>query len=717
MKDINQIIIKSQTKNRLRLKSCCFNQSSSSLIIQNIQNLCQSLRFNYSCNSLIIYFDSKNLDEILTALKKLFLKEIKSLQNTQESCVCKICDTKTSKVTKISWKGKIIQFLSLSVYAAYVFVAEQFFGVVINASAFSLISIVSLIAAIPLIKDAIDDVKQKRFTLQTFMSFALVLAILGGEATAAFEIIYILRASMLFEEYTAEKSKRQIHDLIKNKNKKAYRLEGNLEVEISLDDICENDIIVCRSGDKIPADGSIIKGSALIDESIINGRSECLFKSFDEEVFANTFIEKGRILIKVSAIGQNTYISRVISEVEKSLLNKSPGELAADKLAKKVLKLGSFLTLATFFITNSFQRAFSVMIIMSCPCSTILAASSAVSAGIAKGAKEGILIKGGEYLEKVSQSEVFCFDKTGTLTNKTALITDFVISENLSEEEFFKLAFIAEQRNSHPLAIAIINHAKKLKINTNLEDESEVVAGMGVRAIYQEKEILVGNAKFLKLHKLKFKAFENKAQKFLNEGKSIVYVSHGRVVLGFIALKNEVRKNVKQMLDGLKKEGKYLVLLTGDEKIVADNFAKEFNFDEVHSNLMPQLKADIVEELGKKYNNVVMIGDGINDTLAFSKANTSISFASGGSEAAIEVSNIAITHSHPLDILKLYKISKTSLNTINQNYWIGNSTNIIGVVLAGLGLLSPVLAGGVHIAHTAAIILNSAKISYINLQS
>ncbi len=717
---MNELVIKSQAGNRVRLKSKVFLDScNNEKILLHFKKEFFSFRVNKKCKSVIFVFDETltSIDKILKELNLLFPLSLPYISSyTNEYSHCSSCSV--SKNEMVSWNRKLITFGLLSCYSVYIFVAETFLGITIVASPFSLVAIVSVIAAIPLFKESYESIKQGKFTLQTFMSGTLLLALFFGEATAAFEIIYILRGGMLLEEYIAEKSKKEIHKLIENDIKKAYILVDEIEIEIDLDEVKEGDIVVSRSGEKIPVDGFIKSGSAEIDEALINGRSEPSMKQSGEEVFANTYVQKGRIYIQVSATGANTYISRVISKVELSLLEKSPSELEADRLASKLLKLGTALTFGTFFLTGSYLRAFSVMIVMSCPCATVLAASTAISAGISRATKEGILIKGGEYLEKISQSEAFCFDKTGTLTTGKPIVQEVVLGLHVDEKTPFEFASLAEYRNSHPIAVAIVEHAKKIGSLFDEGYSSEIVPGLGVKATKDKEVILVGNKKFLNKNNISVDDFEERANAFLRKGETIAYVTFGKEILGFISFKHEVRIGTTKMLSDLRQRGvKHLVLLTGDDDKVATSFAKEYGFDKVHSNLMPEGKAEIVVELKKKYKNVVMIGDGVNDTIAMSKADVSVSFASGGSEAAIEVSNVAITHSHPDDVVNLYDISKKSLKIVNQNYWIGTSTNLGGVALAGVGLLSPVAAGAIHLGHTLGIMANSSRLSWYQKQA
>jgi manganese/zinc-transporting P-type ATPase C len=717
---MNQIKIKSVADNRVRLKSPIFSDKKNLEIIEkNLRQYLFATRLNEKCQSLILYVDTKNielfafLEEVKRLFPKISLSAAKALEQESycPSCTsCASCSLASTK--KESWTRKLVTFSILSGYALYLFISENILGLSIAATPFSLVAGISLIAAIPLLKEAYVDIENKKITLHSFMSFTLLLAIFGGEATAAFEIIYILRGGMLLEEYIAEKSKKEIHKLIELDMKKVYILLDDVELEVELCDVKEGDIVVARSGEKIPVDGTILEGNAQIDEAIINGRSEPSLKKEGDEVFSNTYIEKGRVYIKVSATGANTYIARVMSKVEEALAHKSPSELAADKLASRLLKLGTLLTFGTLFATGSLVRAFSVMIVMSCPCATVLAASTAISAGMAKGAKENILIKGGEYLEKVSQSEVFCFDKTGTLTTGKPIIKEIYTKENISEKELLTYALLAEGKNTHPIAKAITSYAKSLDIEEKELPSCEVYPGLGVKVQSGDEVILVGNRKLLNNYKISVKSLQSKVQKCLDNAQSIVYIVREKELLGFLSFEHEVRSGTKQMLEELRKRGvKRLILLTGDEEKVVQSFSSQYGFDEVYSNLMPEQKAQKIQDFKQEYENVVMVGDGVNDTLAMSRSDVAISFACGGSEAAIEVSNIAITDSQPQDIIKLYDLSQKSLRVVEQNYWLGTSTNLIGVALASVGLLSPVAAGAIHIGHTVGIMTNSSKLA------
>lgn len=717
---MDSIRIKSVAANRVRLQSEIFKSNKNiELIRLKLDDLFLNFRENKKCSS-IIFTHKKNisLDQIVQDIHELFKEQFKKIKlshpASQAVCgsnsSCSRCELK--QTDKKSWTRKLIEFGALSLYMGYLLVQEHILGVAVAASPLSLVAAVSLVAALPLLKESYDDIKENKFTLQTFMGGTLLLAILFGEATAAFEIIYILRGGMLLEEYIATKSKDEIKSLVELDVKKVYKLIDDVELEVDIDEILPEDIVVVRSGEKIPVDGFIDDGSAEINEAVINGRSEPEFKQLGDEVFAGTICEKGRIYIKVGAIGNQTYISRTMREVEASLALKSPSEVEADRLASKLLKLGTALTVGTLVLTGSVVNAFAVMIVMSCPCATVLAASTAISGGIANGAKNGILIKGGEALENVSHADVFCFDKTGTLTTGKPLVSNTKVAEGVGEKDMLFYAAVAEYRNSHPIAKAIIDHARKKGVDFDICALSEIVPGFGVKAVIDKDTILVGNKKFLNQYEIDTKEFNDQAQSWLENGQTVVYIAKNEKLLGVLGFTHEIRPGTKEMIEHLRAKGvKHIALLTGDEEKVANGFAKYFSFDTVYANQTPHGKAEAIEELKKRYNKVVMVGDGVNDTYAMSKADVAISFAAGGSEAAIAVSDIAVTHSHPEDVTYLYDLSKKSLDVVNQNYWLGTGTNLAGVALAAVGKLSPAAAGAIHIGHTVGIMANSARLT------
>ncbi len=683
-----QITIKSLTKHRARLYSKHFTKAF--LLSLKLENYAHHVRINEKCKSIIIYLKEPDIDKIIFYISSLLPKKTIKLSKACSKC----CEEQKLKQSAFS-------FGVLSIYTLGIF-ATTSLPPILTLS-------ISLIAAVPLLKEAMQDLKKRKFSLQAFMSFSLIGACFIGEINTAFEVIYILRGGMLLEQYASNRSKQQIQQLLNSEVKQAFILIDDLEVAIDVNKIKKGDIIVARSGEKIVVDGVILQGKALIDEALINGRSEPCLKQNGDKVYSNTLVQKGRICIQANAIGSQTYISKIAKKVEFALENRSEAEKQADILASKLLKLGFILTSSTLVFTGSILRAFCVMIVMSCPCATILAASTAISAGIAKSAKEGILIKGGEYLEKFSQSEVICFDKTGTLTTGKLEVQKLILN-NIDAKELLFNASLAEYRNTHPIAVSIVDYAKKSGINIIQNTNSEILLGLGVKLHYQNDTILVGNKTLMSHHDINIDKID--VQKYFKQGKSVIFVAKNQHLLGAIILHHEPRDGIKTLVENLKKRGvKKVVLITGDDEKVAKHFAKKFNFDETYANILPKQKAKIITKLKKQYKIVSMVGDGINDTIAMSSADVGIAFSSKGSEAAVEICDIAIINSNINDVLKLHDISNFSLKVVKQNYYIGTGTNLLGVGFASAGLLSPIMAGALHVAHTIAIMANASKIA------
>jgi cation-transporting P-type ATPase C len=717
---VGEIAVKSVANNRIRLKSRVFAaQINTDLVQSNLRKYLIDFRVNNRCNSIIItHKKSYATQEIIEKVYALFgIERIKTpFLNASTKGMCSVsasCVGCAKAKDAKSFKRSLVEFGVLSIFAGYILVKEHILGIAVSASPFSLVAAVAIFAATPLLYEASKDIKQKKLTLHSFMGLTLVAAVFAGEAVTAFEIIYILRGGMILEEYIASKSKKEIQSLVELDIKKVYILKDDIELEIPIETLSKGDIVVSRSGEKIPVDGTVLNGSAEVDEAVINGRSEPVFKQIGDTVFAGCVCEKGRIAIEVQGIANQTYIARTMHAIEQSLAQKSPAEVAADKLAARLLKLGTVLTVGTFVFTGSIVNAFAVMIVMSCPCATVLAASTAISGGIAKGAKNGVLIKGGAALESVAAAEVFCFDKTGTLTDGKPAVTDIFCFEGVDEETLLQYVATAEQRNSHPIAKSIVAYAKAKNIDLNRCALSAVIPGEGVEAVIEDDTYRIGNIKLLAAHNIAYQKHEKRFNALLDEGKTAVFIARNDTVIGMLAFAHQARQDTHRMIKALRTGGvKHIVLLTGDETKVAHGFAKSFDFDAVYANQSPQEKAAVIETLKHEYGKTVMVGDGVNDTYAMSKADVAVSFAAGGSEAAIALSDIAITHSHPQDVVFLYELSKKTLQTVEQNYYIATGTNVAGVVLAALGKLSPVAAGAVHIGHTVGIMANSSKLAY-----
>jgi len=666
--------------------------------------------------SVIIFYDHKRFypNDITSKINEWIKNysdniEFSNIKKDLSGAACDRCITKKENTLL----GNFVQVILLTGFMAFIFIKEVFFKTAISQRLLSISGFIAIVAAAPLIKKTVKDMKEKRFlSLFPFLTIGILTAILLGEAVAGLEIIWIMRIGMLLEDYITERSRRQIRDILKGSIKNTFVLVNGVEVEIPVSNIKLDDTLVLHTGEKIPADGTIIKGSALINESTITGRAEGIKKETNDFVYAGTIIEQGLIFVKAEKIGDETYISRILYLVEESLSNRAPVEKKADILSARLMKIGMLATFLVFLITMDPIKAFSVLLVMSCPCATILAASTAITSGIANATKRNILIKGGLYLERFSSAGCICFDKTGTLTTDKLYITEIIPkNKKITSEEIIYLAATAESHNHHPLARAIQHYATENNIKTGAHVTCEFIPGKGVEAYLENDLIVVGNDSIMHEHNINISGFQSKSKNLIESGNIMVYVAKNEQLMGIIAIANVLKDNLHATLENIRQSGiNEIYMITGDSEILASSMAKTFNFSGYKAKLLPEEKAEFIDELKSSGKNVIMVGDGVNDAFALSRADIGISVGTNGAEAAIEASDISLVDSNLDNIVFVKKLSEKTLDTINENHWLAMTTNLFGVALGAAGILTPFMGGLLHIIHTGGIFLNSSML-------
>jgi cation-transporting P-type ATPase C len=614
---------------------------------------------------------------------------------------------------KPSLFSRVLQFSAVTLYSLYVLVRKVVFKAPVVETPLSTAGIVAATGTLPLLGHAWHDIQsRKRISLFPFLSITSLLAILGGEALTALEVVWVTNLSMLLEEYAADRSRRAIRQALQVAAKDAYVLVDGIEVQTPVSEVRQGDTVVIHTGEKISVDGTILKGEALVDESHITGRAEPEYRVKNDNVYAGTIVQQGLLFIRAEKVGEETYLRRSLHLVELSLQQRTPAEQRADQLTARLFRLGCIATIGTLLFTRSIYRAFNVLLVMSCPCASVLAASTAVTAAIANAARQRILIKGGMYLEQAGKADCFCFDKTGTLTVDQPQVMDIVpCTSRQSASQILTLAAIAESHNPHPLGKAIVAAAQEKGILIQEQPTCEFLLGRGVKARYGNDSILVGNALCMKEEKVDVSSLLDQAKGFIRTGHTVIYVAKNGKAQGVLSIMSSLRPGVEQVLRWLRSDGvNTIYLVTGDTKPVAKALADKFDFTEYGAELLPDQKATFVSDLSETGHHVVMVGDGVNDALAISKATTGIAMGAGGSEVAIQVADIALVDSDITRLITLRQISHQTMRIIDQNHWLAVGTNIIGIVLGAGGWLRPVTAGLIHITHTLGIMVNSSRL-------
>ena len=666
--------------------------------------------------SVIVYFEADRLNAraILSSIFSQVL-EPKSYTlpgNGGTSTLNIACDA-CGCTDESTLKRKLRRVTALSVVMGYALIRSWVFKLTLAQNPLSFIGLAAMAGTVPLIKEAVrDTAEKKKVTVKPFLAAGSVITILMGEAFSALQILWIYNVAEATEDLVAQKSRQAIRNILEVAPANAYVMREGMEVETPVADIRPGDVVAAHTGEKIPVDGIIVDGDALVDEATINGRSEAVHHILGDEVYAGTIISQGTLFIRTVKTGEDTYLAGIMKMVEDSLANKAPVQQKADELASRLMKIGLAATLATLVLTLDPLRALTVMLVMSCPCATVLAASSAVTAALANAARHSILIKGGLYLETIGTTDVYCLDKTGTLTQDVPRIMSITgRTPSVGEDAIIAMAATAESHNQHPMAKAILEEAQLRGLTPEPHAVCEFKAGRGVQCTVGCQEvILVGNGPYMEENDVDVSWFNKKGETEKALGRTLVYVARNGSAVGMLGVANPTRPEAVRVLNCLKEDGvREFHLVTGDTSEIACTMMDVFPFDDCRAPLLPEEKAERVRELART-SSVVMVGDGVNDALALAEADIGVAIGAGGAEVAIEAADIALADSNLEGLVKVRNLSHQTMKVIDQNHYFAVSTDLIGAALGMLGILSPVMAGLIHIIHTGGILLNSGRL-------
>jgi Cu+-exporting ATPase len=553
--------------------------------------------------------------------------------------------------------------------------------------------------------------------------YSLAITFFGGSAvyydTAAIIITLIILGRYL-EAVAKGRTSEAIKKLIGLQPKTARIVRDGDEVEISVEEVKVGDIVIVRPGEKIPVDGIVTEGYSAVDESAITGESMPVGKKVGDEVIGATINKSGMIKFRATKVGKDTTLANIIKIVEEAQATKAPIQRLADKVSSyfvpTVIAIAIVSSLIWYFTTSNFAFALTIFIsvlIIACPCALGLATPTAVMVGTGKGAENGILIKGGEALETAHKITTVVFDKTGTLTKGEPSVTDVIAIGKAEEKRVLELAAIAEKGSEHPIGEAIVKKAKEIGVMISDASSYETVPGKGIKAKYLNKTIFVGNRVFMEDNKISTSELEDKLQKLEGEGKTAVIVVFGETVIGVIAVADTLKEFSKEAVDELKKMGKEVVMITGDNERTAKAISDQIGIDVVLSQVLPGDKAGEVKKLQEKGKVVAFVGDGINDAPALAQANIGIAIGSG-TDIAMEAGNIVLIKDDLRDVVTAIDLSEYTIKKIKQNLFWAFIYNVIGIpVAAGIlypsfgVLLNPIIAAAAMAFSSVSVISNS----------
>ncbi|MBT4334658.1 copper-translocating P-type ATPase [archaeon] len=548
--------------------------------------------------------------------------------------------------------------------------------------------------------------------------FFSVYVVLTGNGHQYFEASAVLITLVIFGKYLEAKAKGKTSEAIKKlmhlSPKKATIIRDGKEIIVKISEIELNDIILVRPGGKIPVDGIIVEGYSSVNESMITGESIPVDKKVKDNVIGGTINKQGSFKFKATKIGKYTILAGIIKLIEDAQGRKAPIQRFADNVSAyfvPVVILISILTFVSWYYLFDAELSFAMItavavLVIACPCALGLATPTAIMVGTGKGAKNGILIKGGDSLETAHKLKYLIFDKTGTITKGVPEVIDII---QFSKDDILKIAASIEKNSEHLLGEAIVEKAKTEGVELNKISNFESIPGHGISSNIGNKKYYFGNLKLMNDIKVKV---DNDVSDLEKEGKTVMYLAENEKLIGLITVADTIKDTSANAVKALEKLGIKVYMITGDNKNTANAIAKEAGIKRVFAGVLPEDKAKYVKKL-QKYGTVAMVGDGINDAPALAQADIGIAMGSG-TDVAMETGNIVLMRNDLLDIPKAIKLSKVTMSKIRQNMFWALVYNSLGIpVAAGIlypftgWLLNPMLAGGAMAMSSVSVVMNS----------
>jgi Cu+-exporting ATPase len=552
--------------------------------------------------------------------------------------------------------------------------------------------------------------------------FPMILPI--EESNVYFDVAAIIIAFILLGKYMEEivrrKSSAAVKKLMDIKPQTATVIKSGNEVEIPVEKLMIGDIVKVKPGEQIATDGVVIDGISSVDEKMLTGESIPVEKKKGDEVIGGTINKLGSFKFKVTKVGSETMLMQIVKMVEEAQVSSAPIQRYADNVAAYFVPaviLAGIITFTAWIIFSTWTNAvlyFVAVLIISCPCALGIATPTALMVGVGKGAEAGILIRGGEYLERARTLDIIVFDKTGTITKGEPELTDVIVTGNYSKQEVLRFAAMAEKDSEHPLGEAIVKGAKAKKIEIPVASRFEAIPGHGIKASFEGKTILLGNRRLINDNGMNVKSIENSLRILEKEGKTAMIIAVDNEITGIIAVADTIKHNSAKAIKKLKEMEIKTIMLTGDNEVTAHAVAKKVGIEQVIANVLPGEKASVIKKLQSGGKMVSMVGDGINDAPALAQADIGIALGSG-SDVAKETGGIVLIKDDLMDVVKAVKLSKLTMKKIRQNLFWALGYNTGAIPIAALGLLNPIIAAAAMSASSLSVVSNAATLKFAKL--
>ncbi len=567
----------------------------------------------------------------------------------------------------------------------------------------------TLIGGFPMFKEAFENIRERRMTMELSMSIAVIATLCIQQYFTGLIITFFVLIAEFLEHMLVSQGRNVIEKLLALLPRKATVRKGNVESESAIDELKPGDIVIVKPGSSIPVDGTIVKGNSFIDLSSLTGESVPVEKLQGEQVFAGTLNQTGILEVRIERVGLDTTFGKVITMIEEAEKSRAPIQKTADKLAARLVYLALAGAIITWLFTHNIVSAIAALIAAGA-CGVAAGTPLAILAGIGRVAKEGIIVKGGVYLEQMALVDTVILDKTGTVTLGTPTVMNIENFTAISKESVLQLAASAEQHSEHPIAIAINTRAKKENILLSSYKAISYIPGKGITAAIGNDEVAVGNtALLLEKESIMHPAITEHLQKEKKKGYTTVFVMQNNKVIGSISVADVLRPEARQAIEEIQKLGCRVLLLTGDDKTISNTVAHSLGVDEVYAEMLPAEKLERVRALMRSGKKLAMVGDGINDAAALTEATVGIAMASG-TDVTLESADMTLMNNNLMKIAETIRISRQCMRVIMFNFWGTVIVDICGISLAFAGYITPLGAALIHVISELTFILNSARL-------
>lgn len=562
----------------------------------------------------------------------------------------------------------------------------------------------TIIASIPIVTKAFQALRMKAFSIELLITIAVVGALYIQEYNESSVVTFLFLFGAYLEARTLEKTRSSLKALVDMAPQEAIVIREGQSFTIPVEDVVIGDRVVIRSGGKVPVDGSITSGKASLIEAAVTGESMPASKKADDKVFSGTIVDSGYIEIVAEKVGDDTTFAKIIELVEEAQDTKSKTEKFLDRFANIYTPAVVVLSIIVYVITRNLHLAITFLVV-ACPGALVIGAPVSNVAGIGNGARNGVLVKGGEVMDKLSRVDTVVFDKTGTLTRGKPEVTDIITFQDYDATELLRLVAEAETISEHHLGQTIVKEAKARKLHLQADlANGEVIKGNGIRANVEGHILAIGNWKLMDAENINIpNEVLDYALNREKKGNTAVFAAIDGKVSGIFSIADQIREDAPRALAELRKNGiRKIVMLTGDNKHTAQLVADELGLDEFHAELLPENKVEYVKKLKAEGHVVAMAGDGINDAPAIATADIGLAMGEGGTDVSMETADVVLMADKLMQFSHAYSLSKATIRNMKQNTFF--AVAIVFILLAG------VLSGNVHLAsgmfvHEASIII------------